>query len=341
MQTSTYSARVKQELADFAWSQWAQLGVSASATRRDGWAIDPEALLFFTLDIGRHDPRLFDETLDWLRLNGRLISLQRLRNLASSWSMSPQLIDAAAAWAALHNPGLPWARQKSAHAPRELHDSVAEDLFPGLRVPEADPVFLSYGLRRPIAAPSGKSQLPDLQRPIALAFRLRQLFGIGTRAEVIRVLLTISRPDASAQDVADPAGYSKRNVSEALDALVAAGVGSVRQRGNEHVHSLEQRRWLTLLDLQSPPEYVDWPRVLRLLIELEHWLQENAPEKRSDYMRASAARDFVDRVAPLLVELRIQQSGSQLVSGPAYWPAFVAMIDTLLSRLRPTSSRSP
>lgn len=58
------------------------MGVFARAERRDPWAIDPEALLLFTLEIGRDDPRLFDEVLDWLVVNERLVSVRRLRNLA-------------------------------------------------------------------------------------------------------------------------------------------------------------------------------------------------------------------------------------------------------------------
>lgn len=57
------------------------MGVFATARRADRWAADPEALLLFTLEVARADARLFDEVLDWLALNERLVSVQRLRNL--------------------------------------------------------------------------------------------------------------------------------------------------------------------------------------------------------------------------------------------------------------------
>jgi hypothetical protein len=47
----------------------------------DRSAQDPEALLLFTFEVARDDPRLFGEVLDWLALNERLVSVQRLRNL--------------------------------------------------------------------------------------------------------------------------------------------------------------------------------------------------------------------------------------------------------------------
>ena len=41
----------------------------------------PGAMLLFTLEMGRYEPRLFDEVLDWLVINGRWIDLQRLRGI--------------------------------------------------------------------------------------------------------------------------------------------------------------------------------------------------------------------------------------------------------------------
>src|SRR3954466_3464363 len=73
-------AALREEVAsrsrDFAWDQWTQIGVSGHAPAvADRRAIDPEALLLFTLEAARSDPRLFDEVLDWLLLNEQLISV--------------------------------------------------------------------------------------------------------------------------------------------------------------------------------------------------------------------------------------------------------------------------
>jgi hypothetical protein len=42
---------VSQELLGFAWRQWAQVGVSATIEGADRWAVDPEALILFTIGI--------------------------------------------------------------------------------------------------------------------------------------------------------------------------------------------------------------------------------------------------------------------------------------------------
>jgi hypothetical protein len=81
MSISDTRAEVEAALLAFAWDEWAQMGVLASPTRTSPWAQDPEALLGFTLELARADPRLFDEVLDWLVVNEHLISVRRLRSV--------------------------------------------------------------------------------------------------------------------------------------------------------------------------------------------------------------------------------------------------------------------
>jgi hypothetical protein len=50
----------------------------------DSWQLDIESLLLFTLHIGRFDPRLLDEVLDWCVTNADALSVQRLKRLRSS-----------------------------------------------------------------------------------------------------------------------------------------------------------------------------------------------------------------------------------------------------------------
>ena len=64
----------------------------------DRWAVDPEALVLFTIGIGRRDPRLFDEMLDWVASNRELLSKQRLRNLARRFPLPSALVAAVIAW---------------------------------------------------------------------------------------------------------------------------------------------------------------------------------------------------------------------------------------------------
>jgi hypothetical protein len=98
MRISEIRDRVSQGLLDFAWRQWAQIGVSATVEGTDRWALDPEALILFTIGMGRRDPRLFDEMLDWMAFNHELLSTQRLRNLGGRFPLPSGLVAAVTAW---------------------------------------------------------------------------------------------------------------------------------------------------------------------------------------------------------------------------------------------------
>ena len=57
MLLSELRERVRQGFLEFAWRQWAQMGVSANIAGFDRWAIDPEALILFTIGVARRDPQ--------------------------------------------------------------------------------------------------------------------------------------------------------------------------------------------------------------------------------------------------------------------------------------------
>ena len=103
MQTLALRDHVATTLVDFARDQWSQMGVSVPSARPDDmWAQDPEALLVFTLDVGRGDARLFDEVLDWLRVIGAMISGRRLNRLAHRDGLEGAVVFAAVEWASAY-----------------------------------------------------------------------------------------------------------------------------------------------------------------------------------------------------------------------------------------------
>src|SRR5450756_2359780 len=145
---------VSQGLLDFAWRQWAQVGASATVEGADRWAVDPEALILFTIGIARRDPRLFDEMLDWMAFNRELLSTQRLRNLARRFPLPSALVAAVTAWTRQTAPASPLASgQGSAVQGREPVFSPDVLAF----VSQQDPVFAEHGFIRPPAKRTGKS----------------------------------------------------------------------------------------------------------------------------------------------------------------------------------------
>jgi hypothetical protein len=330
MQISALRSRIQRDLVEFAWDQWAQMGVSGATVRRDRWAADPEALLIFTFEVARADARLFDEVLDWLALNERLVSLQRLRNLCRN-ETDRELVEAALAWTArVRRPGTvqPGADQ--------IGSPDAVPLFPRIAVDarRADKTFRAHGWLKSPTERSGKSRPPNTLAPINFAIRLRQILGLGARAEVIRFLLTIPAPSATAQMISASAAYAKRNVYEALTALHSADVIDAVTVGNEQRYSIDRKRWAALLNLtvDGLPSERGWPQLFHALRVLVRWLEDDAHDNLSDYMLASEARRVADEIVP---ELR--QAGVRVPldrhPGAEYWQDFVELATAAVAAL--------
>ena len=174
-------------------------------------------------------------------------------------------------------------------------------MFRGLstRLNLADETFRAYGWLKPPTERSGKSRPPNVLAPINLAFRLRQILGVGARAEVVRFLLTSGAARANVQLVTESAFYAKRNVQEALTALHVAGVLEGVVVGNEQRYTLDRERWGALLGLTPDdlPTYRAWPQLFRALRRLVRWLEDEANEAATEYMLASDARQLAAIVA--------------------------------------------
>ena len=333
MEISALRQRLASALLQFAWDEWAQMGVLAAPPRPRRWAQDPEALVLLTLEVAREDARLFDEVLDWLVRNEALISTRRWRTLCED-ADDRRLSDAVIDWV------MRQVRPRSAAPIGTAEDGEAEALFrtagdEALPVLRADPVFLAHGLLRPPAQTSGKSLAPDTWAAINFAFRLRHLLGVGTRAEAVRYLLTADIESVTVADVAGPSGYAKRNIQEALASLAAAGTATVVSTGGEQRFAIDRSRWAFLLGLDTKelPVYRDWRNLLGALRQVLRWLSRPDLESLSDYLQASQAADLLDRVRP-----RLNQAGILLPArqgGERSWADLEDTVDTALVWLAP------
>ncbi len=335
MPISELRRRVRTGLVDFAWEEWGQMGVAATSHRRDTWAADPEALLLFTFEIARGDARLFDEVLDWLLLNERIVSVQRLRNLCRD-EIDRDLVEASLGWVAQWRPRARLIARKRGR--RQSERPVPLFRHSRLKTREPDDAFSAYGWLKPRSEPSHKSQHPDLFAPINFSFRLRHLVGVGARAEVIRVLLTSSSESLTAQAVTESAGYAKRNVYDALTSLAEAGVIDALEVRNERRYGVRRERWAPLLgiDADNFPGHRAWPQLFDALRMLMRWLEDDRHQKLSDYMLASESRVLMDQIGPELRLAGVSAHGAGGL-GADYWPDFVVTVDSALAALTTSS----
>ena len=295
MDISTLSRQLGDRLVAFAWDEWAQMGVLATPQRRSPWAQDPEALIVFTLEVARADARLFDELMDWLLVNESLFSVRRLRAMCAD-ETDRALTAAALGWLAHQRP-----RARLGNREPTSDATTLQLLFrSGGPVSKADEDFAAAGWLHPPLIPSHKSSPPDPMAPINLAFRLRQILGVGIRAEAVRVLLSIDAPWVNAQTLARSTGYAKRNVHDALASLSAAGVVAAFTVGGEQRYTADRSAWAALLDCQPDelPTHRDWPQLLGALRRILRWSEQPELATMSDYLRASSARDLLEALRP-------------------------------------------
>jgi hypothetical protein len=326
MSHESLASTFREAVLAFTWRQWGQLGVSAPVGQRDRWCQDPEALLLFTLEVARREPRMFDEVLDWLAVVGPDLMRQRLVNLLRDDPAADVALVSAALACAGERALLPIGAMSA--VPEGPGSPVFDKPYEGLaNVPVLDSIFQRHGLRRPPFACSHKSRSPDLHEPISLAFRLRAIFGSTTRAEAVRCLLLRPGREHGTAEVAALAGLSRVGVHQALEGLAQAGVCEASQRGRKDlIWWVDGPRWHAWLGIapEDAPAWVDWVSVYRGLLLLWRWL--HAPERQHEtpYIRASRAREVMDVAAPLLVNrgLGWKRTPPDRFRGEGYWEAF-------------------
>jgi hypothetical protein len=267
-----------------AWGAWAELGVSGwSATHRT-WAIDPEPLILFTASLGDEDPRLRDEATDWCIRNWRFVSRTRLKNLLRS---QPEVVR---------------------HAFGEFAATVgthAGITWPGATAPRQYRV-------------TGRSTLPPLDRPSLVWLRLRAMFGLGARTEILRYFLSRTGGAASVARLADATAYTKRNVADECETLARAGVLAVRSEGNRFYYCLARRSELERFVGELPAVRPNWTAVLNIARELVSLEEQGG--LASPRTLAVKVRQTLRHIEGDLHELDIEPPPDD-VRGGNLWPA--------------------
>lgn len=226
---------------------WRELGVSGWTSSHGDWAVDPEPLILFTAALGDADPRLRDEATDWCVRNWRHVSKARLKNLL-----------------------------------REQPDGVQEAFGEFAATVGAHAGIIWPGGTRPRPyAVTGRSTLPRLDQPSVAWLRLRAMFGVGARAEILRRFLSTNGGLMSVAALASATSYTKRNVAEECDTLERAGVLAVRVRGNRFYYSLARRAELEAFVGELPGIRPNWSAMLNItreLVALEKRAENVAPK---------------------------------------------------------------
>jgi hypothetical protein len=281
----SFSEQLQEHSLDLVWSLWAELGVSGWTRRHTSHAIDPEPLILFTASLGDTDPRLRDEATDWCIAYGRYLSAARLRNLLAHEATN------------VRNSFGEFAATVNAHSTLRWPDATEPRRFQR----------------------TDRSQVVDFHRPSLVALRLRALFGVGARAEILRVFVADTSGTFSAAEIAPDAGYTKRNVAEALDSLRMAGLLEVLPVRNQLQYRLAKAMELRAVVGEIPTAFPRWRstfHVMERLLESARRAESLAP----DVQAVEAARALHD-LQPDLRLGSVAKSPRDLL-GLDLWPAF-------------------
>jgi hypothetical protein len=152
--------------------------------------------------------------------------------------------------------------------------------------------------------------------PESALLRLRSLFGITARAEIVLYLVThkMAHPSGIAKDT----GFSQKNIQDTLVDMTASGIVHVAalegRKKSYFMHSKNRSPFLYLPD--NPPAWVTWPPLFSALEELWLTLQSIEKNRPSPSLLSSNLRRLTKSLRS-----RIEEAGfGECLSDPATFP---------------------
>lgn len=318
METSLTKSRnrFRELVLDFLWRQWSAIGVAGSGRGDDAWFIDPEALLLVTTTFGRYEPRLFDEVLDWLNTNSQAINLQRLQNLSPTIGQQ-SVLNGMAAHLARRTINGKWRSLLRDSKPA----ATAEFLFPNVPVVgEPDSLFTQHGWRRGQVKLRQLSQSPNPDQVTSLLFKLRSLFGVQARAEVMAFLLT--NESGHPAEMAERLAYFPRTIQTTLNDMERSGHVLSGRSGKEKRFWLRRDEWRFLITWRIParefPTWIDWASRFAAIEKVWRYLNQAELESAPVGVQVIELRATLEKLSPEFLRQHIQTpagaSGTELVA---------------------------
>jgi hypothetical protein len=327
---------VLEQLLDLLWRQWNAVGVPGYSRSEESNVVDPEPLLMLTLTVARHDARLFDEVLDWLDANGEFLNVQRLHNHAKDYDYQAkaQLSAVAKILGAKSSYALKWSKLASEYSLKEPTPLFFMKDGRPMPVPaDTDITFRDHGFLRPVYTNKGLPRpFPGEGMP-ALLLRLRALFGVNIRCEILCMLGSVDEIHPSL--IARLIGQAPRTTQNLLAGMVRSGAVQVRTRAREKFYSLSQD---TLDNLLKPEGRTPWVNSVPLFRALEIlWLGLSDPKRLNldKLMLASEWRRLARDMRPLLGDAGMGQllRDDSLFKGEKYYEVFMEDIKRTVAKL--------
>lgn len=288
--------QIDDAFANLAWDLWNTLGVAGENPHKPDCLIDLEALVLLTTLIGKSDPRLFEEALDWCSKYHSYVSISRLKTLISD------------SGTLLHTSFSLFA---------ETLNSISQTKWPTFV--KTSPLTIKL---------SGKSRAPDCKLPALLALRMRSLFGVGTRADLATFFLTHPSKTYTAAEMTE-IGYSKKTLADTLDTFVQSGLLTSILSRNQKQYSCAKKEQLTSIAGELPRITPDWRTILLIFTTLRESISKHLKQSVSSQI-VSIANAFEQLKTPLH---KLNILPPQLPADPTNWDFFMEQTVDLLKSL--------
>ncbi len=268
-----FRENIVDNLLELLWSQWNSIGLSGTINSQNKFNIDPEAMIAFSLNICRFEPRLFDEIINWLNNNGSLINIQRLRNIIKKEKFkSVEIIQPIANILSQKQKFNKWKNlfgeffAKNNKLKSVFIKKTGED-YP--KFGEMDSTFEKYGYYRgKISYRNLSVGIPSKNRE-ALIFKIRMLFGVNTRAEIINYFMegNESHPTELAKNIY----FYQKTVQDVLVDMHHSGLILMNKNGREKRYYIDKQHWYNFFNYNDQQEYwINWVKIYKafeILIE--------------------------------------------------------------------------
>ena len=336
----TFRHDFSEQMLNFVWHQWCQMGVAGSVPHKPGWVIDPEPLLAFTSEVARQDARMFDQVLDWLATNGHWINTQRLSTLVKQGDIGDTaVVGAIASWMTQQDKSTKWrgvsrtfspSVQKPAEALFRLQPELSPDILA-----KPCPHFQQYELLRGQIHTRKMTQPVNMQDPANLMFKSRAIFGIGIRADVSAYLATAN--GGHARQIADRLGYNHVRVTDVLSEMAEAGMVTMHFSGQTKLYRIDREQWQALL-VPNPTDklaWVNWRYLTRGLTTLWRAILALDTHRADDYVFSSQARKAMQAAQDDLMNsgLAFSIKDNRGYVAESYLPVFQADIHAIMQHL--------
>jgi len=331
-----FSDHVRERTLDLVWRQWVAVGVPGYARNEETRVVDPEALLVLTMTVGRREIRLFDEVVAWLRTNGDLINVQRLRALlkrspresVAAVGAIAEILGrksaAAAKWQQLANSG---------GLDRSLPFFLQRDGRPVPTPATRDVAFARRGLLRAPVPEGRESGTVPRAGDASLLLRLRALLGVSLRCEILCGLGASEEVHPSR--LARLTATAPRTMQKLLADMERSGYVQVRPGAREKQYSLVPG---PLADLLRPERPTPWRNSVPLFLALEKIWNEivAADATEFDPLEASSRwRRLAREVRPMLADADLASAmrDDKAYRGEAYAEIFQVDLTRMMDEL--------